>query len=54
MEDRENAYLRIQNMNTDLINECNKLREQKGKIVNNLNIQKKAYREIIKEITGDY
>lgn len=54
MEDMENAYLRIQNMNTDLINECNKLREEKQKLQNNLGIQKKAYREIIKEITGNY
>ena len=45
MEDINNAYLRVQNMNTLLINECNKLREQKLKLKDLLSIQKKALRE---------
>jgi hypothetical protein len=46
MEDRNNAYLRVQNMNTLLINECNKLREQKIKLKDLLSIQKKALKEV--------
>jgi hypothetical protein len=45
MEDRNNAYLRVQNMNTLLINECNKLREKKQKLKEFVSIQKKAKRE---------
>lgn len=32
MESRNDAYLKVQNMNTLLINECNKMREEKSKL----------------------
>lgn len=39
-------------MNTKLINECNKLREQKRKLKEYLGIQKKALREVQREFAG--
>ncbi len=39
MEDRNEAYLRIQNMNTLLINQCNKMRDEKEKLREYLGIQ---------------
>jgi len=37
-------------MNTLLINECNKLREEKSKLKEYLGVQKKAYREVKRQL----
>ena len=37
-------------MNTLLINECNKLRDEKGKLKEYLGVQKKAYREVKRQL----
>ncbi|EGR28381.1 WD repeat protein [Ichthyophthirius multifiliis] len=50
MESRNDAYLRVQNMNTLLINECNEKREKKSKLKEYLSLQKKAYREVRREL----
>lgn len=39
-------------MNTLLINECNKLREEKKKLNEFLSIQKKAFREVRRELSS--
>lgn len=37
-------------MNTLLINECNKMREEKSKLKEYLGVQKKAYREVKRQL----
>ena len=39
-------------MNTLLINECNKRRDEKKKLNEYLSIQKKAFREVTRELEG--
>ncbi|KAL4462030.1 hypothetical protein ABPG74_000875 [Tetrahymena malaccensis] len=52
MESRNDAYLKVQNMNTLLINECNKMREEKQKLKEYLGVQKKAYREVKRQLAA--
>jgi len=53
-DEREGTYIRIQNENTNLINECNFLRKEKHLIQNKIGMLEKQARDLARELNDSY
>jgi hypothetical protein len=53
-DEREDAHIRIQNENTNLINECNFLRKEKHILTNKIGMLEKQARDLARELDDSY
>jgi hypothetical protein len=53
-DEREGTYIRIQNENTNLINECNFLRKEKHLIQNKIGMMEKQARDLARDLNDSY